>query len=110
MKLALFAKGGTKMEILNGPPKKVTYPPEPLHEEPVDNHTQATERDRKIRNEQVKVKWQNRCKKIDEIGILCGDKPLRSKGDFTSLSLHRNRKQTLAFSHRKRTDEKYFGA
>ena len=41
----------------------------------MENHRQATERDRKIRNQQLKVNWQNRCKKIDEIGILCGDKP-----------------------------------
>ena len=40
----------------------------------MENHTQMTERDRKIRNQQLKVNWQNRCKKIEEIGILCGDK------------------------------------
>ena len=53
----------------------MTYPPEPTYEEPVKNHTQATERDRKVRNQQLKVNWQNRCKKVEEIGILCGDKP-----------------------------------
>ena len=41
----------------------------------MENHTQATERDRKVRNQQLKVNWQNRCKKIDEIGTLCKDKP-----------------------------------
>ena len=53
----------------------MTYPPEPVYQEPVENHTQATERDRKVRNQQLKVNWQNRCKKVEEIGILCGDKP-----------------------------------
>ena len=37
--------------------------------------THKQPRDRKIRNQQLKVNWQNRCKKIDESGILCGDKP-----------------------------------
>ena len=55
----------------------MTYPPEPTYEEPVENHTQATERDRNVRNQQLKVNWQNRCKKVEEIEILCGcgDKP-----------------------------------
>ena len=61
--------------FINGPPPAVTYPPEPTYEEPVENHTQATERDRKVRNQQLKVNWRNRCKKIVKIGILCGDKP-----------------------------------
>ena len=60
---------------MNDPPATVTYQPELTYEEPVENHTQATERDRKIRNQQLKVNWRNCCKKIDEIGILCGDKP-----------------------------------
>ena len=75
-KLALLAKEGIQIEtLINGPPSAVTYPPEPTYEGPVENHTQATERDRKVRNQQLKVNWQNRCKKINEIDILCGDKP-----------------------------------
>ena len=31
-------------------------------------------RDRKVCNQHLKVNWQNRCKKIDEIGVLRGDK------------------------------------
>ena len=71
-KLALLAKEGIQLE---NPPTAVTYQPEPTYEKPVENHTQATEGDRKIRNQQLKVNWQNCCKKIDEIGVLCGDKP-----------------------------------
>ena len=75
-KLALLAKEGIELDnLLNDPPTAVTYPPEPTYEEPVENHTQATERDRKIRNQQLKVNWKNRCTKIEEIGILCRDKP-----------------------------------
>ena len=58
--------------LLNRPPTTVTDPSEPVFEEPVEQHTQATERDRKIRKS--KLTWQNRCKKIDDIGIMCGDK------------------------------------
>ena len=75
-KLALLAKEGVQLDnLLNDPPSTVTYPPEPTYEDPVENHTQATERDRKVRNQQLKVTWQNCCKNVDEIGILCGDKP-----------------------------------
>ena len=75
-KLALLAKEGIQLDnLLIDQPSAVTYPPEPTYEEPVENHTQATERDRKIRNQQLKLSWQNRCKKIEEIDILCGDKP-----------------------------------
>ena len=75
-KLALLAKEGIQLDtLLSDPPATVTYPPEPTYEATVENHTQATERDRKVRNQQLKVNWQNRCAKIEEIGILCGDKP-----------------------------------
>ena len=75
-KLALLAKERIQLDtLLDDPTATVTYPPEPVYEEPVENHTQATERDRKVRNQQLKVNWQNRCKKVEEIGILCGDKP-----------------------------------
>ena len=75
-KLALLAKEGIRLDnLLNDPPTAVTNPPEPTYEEPVEKHTQATERDRKIRNKQFMVIWQFCCKKIEQIGILCGDKP-----------------------------------
>ena len=61
--------------LLKRPPTTVTNPPELVYKEPVKTHTRETERDRKIRNQQLKATWQNRCKKIDEIGILCDDKP-----------------------------------
>ena len=75
-KLSPLAKEGIQLEILlNEPSTAVPYPPEPIYEEPVENYTQATQTDRKVHNQQLKVNWQNRYKKIDEIGILCGDKP-----------------------------------
>ena len=75
-KLALLAEKGIQLEVLlNGSPPGVKYPPEPECEKPVQNHTQATEHDRNIRNQQLKVTWRNRCKKINENGILYADKP-----------------------------------
>ena len=47
----MLAKAGIQLEtLLNGPPSTVTYPPEPVHDEPVENFTEATERDREVRN------------------------------------------------------------
>ena len=74
-RLALLVKEVIQLEtFLNRPPTKTSYPPEPVYEEPVENHTQATERDRIVSNQQLKVTWQNRSEKIDEIGFLCCDK------------------------------------
>ena len=75
MDVSIDGKKGSQLELLfNGPPSTLTYLTEPTYKETVENHTQATARDRKVRNQQLKLNWQNRCKKIDEVGILCGDK------------------------------------
>ena len=67
---------GTQFELLlKGPNSGVIYSTEFVYEELVENHSQATEWDRIICNQQLKLTWQNRCKKIDEIGIFCGVKP-----------------------------------
>ena len=50
-KLTLVAKEGIQLEsLLNGPPPAVTFPPQPVYEGPVEIHTQATERNRKVCN------------------------------------------------------------
>ena len=73
-KLSLAKEGIQLQTMLNGPPAAVTYPSEIVYEELVKNHAQETKRDRKVRNQQLKVTWQNRFKKSDEIVILCADK------------------------------------
>ena len=70
-----WRKKGSTRNIHNGPPPALTYQPEPTYEEPVENHTQAIERDRKVRNQQLEVKMANPMQKTTEISILCGDKP-----------------------------------
>ena len=94
-KLALLANEGIQLEqLLNGPCSTVTYPPQPTYEEPVENHTQATERDRKVRNQQLKLNWQNGCKISMEL-VFCSGINL---GEFASRKLrpyfnkHRNRR------------------
>ena len=48
-------------------------------------------KDRKIRNEQLKNSWLNRCQKIELVGILCGEKPWKycdnKAVSFTYISL-----------------------
>ena len=56
-------------------PARNDNPTNPVYKKPVENHTQTLEKDHKVQNQQFKVNWQNLCKKIDKIGILCGDKP-----------------------------------
>ena len=76
LEIGIVGKREEKIEFFfNGPLTVVAYPPEPGCEEPVKDHTQATESDRKICNQQLKVLWQNTYKKIYEIGLLCHDKP-----------------------------------
>ena len=76
LKLAIMAKEGISIDtLLEDPPDKVTLPPEPIYEADVENSTAQSERDRRTRNEQLKKSWLNRCRKIELVGILCGEKP-----------------------------------
>ena len=71
-----LAKEGISIDILREEsPDIVTFPPQPIFEVDVDNSTAQSERDRRIRNEQLKNAWLNKCQKIDEAGILCGNRP-----------------------------------
>ena len=64
LKLAIMAKEGISTDILlENPPDIVILPPEPIYEDNVENSTSQSERDRKIRNEQLKNSWLNRCQK-----------------------------------------------
>ena len=76
LKLAIMANEGISIDILLGdPPDKVTLPPELIYEIDNENSTAQSERDRRIRNEQMKNSWLNHCQKIELVGILCGAKP-----------------------------------
>ena len=76
LKLAIMAKEGFSIDILlEDHPHKIILPLEPIYEDNVENSPSKSERDRKIRNEQLKNSWLNRCQKIELVGILCGEKP-----------------------------------
>ena len=75
-KLAILATEGISINILQKtPPDKVTFHPEIIYEEDVDNSTAQSERDCRIWNAQLKNAWLNKCQKIQAAIILCGDKP-----------------------------------
>ena len=75
LKLAIMAKEGISIDnLLEDPPNRVTLPPETIYEDDVENSTAQSKRDRRIRNEQLKNLWLNRCQKIKLVGILCGEK------------------------------------
>ena len=69
LKLAIMPKEGISIDILlEDPQDKVILPPEPIYEYNIENSTSQSERDRKIRNDQLKISWLNRCQKIELIG------------------------------------------
>ena len=76
LKVAIMAKEGISIDtLLEYPQDKVILLPESIYEVNVENSTSQSERDRKIRNEQLKNSWLNRCQKIKLKGILCGQNP-----------------------------------
>ena len=71
-----IAKERFSIDILReAHPDKLTLPPEPMYEEGVDNSAALSERNLKVRNEQLKNTWLNKYQNIEASGRLCGDKP-----------------------------------
>ena len=55
LKLSILAKEGISIDTLReDPPDKVTFPPEVIYKDNVENIRTQGERDRKTRNEQLK--------------------------------------------------------
>ena len=50
-------------------------PLEPIYEETIVGSSAQSERERNARNAQQKMNWQNKCQRLIEIGIMCGEKP-----------------------------------
>ena len=81
LKLAILAKEDISTDTLHeDPPDKVTLPTEHIHKANVESSTVQNERDCKTRNEQLKNTWLNKCKKIELVGILCGNRPWKFCG------------------------------
>ena len=86
-KLALPAKENIILDILHGPkPDMVDLPLEPIYEEIIMGSSTQSEREKKGRNDQQKMNWQNKCQRLVEIGIMFGDKPW-SLADRKTVSL-----------------------
>ena len=64
----------------------VDLPLEPIHEETIVGSSAQSEREKKTRNAQQKMNWQNKCQRLIEIDIMCGDKPW-SLADHKTVSL-----------------------
>ena len=75
-KLALLAKENIIIGTLLGPKHEmVELPLEPIYEETIVGASAQSERERNARNAQKKMNWQNKCQRLIEVGIMCGDKP-----------------------------------
>ena len=86
-KLALLAKENIILDTLLGPkPEMVELPLEPIYEETIVGASAQSERERNARNAQQKMNWQNKCQRLIEVGIMCGDKPW-SLADRKTVSL-----------------------
>ena len=59
---------------------------EPIYEETVVGVFAQSERERNARNAQQKMNWQNKCQRLIEVGIMCGDTPW-SLADRKTVSL-----------------------
>ena len=55
----------------------VEFPLEPIYKETIVGASAQSERERErnARNAQQKMNWQNKCQRLIEVGIMCGDKP-----------------------------------
>ena len=75
-KLALLAKENIILDaLLERKPEMVDLPLEPIYEETIVGSSAQLERERNSRNAQQKMNWQNKCQRLIEVGIMCGDKP-----------------------------------
>ena len=75
-KLAILARENIKLDtLLQSKPTMVRLPAEPKYEMAIEDATEETERDRQIRNNQLKLQWDLKSQKITEAGVLCGERP-----------------------------------
>ena len=76
VKLAILARENITLDTLLQPkPTTVRLPAEPKYETSIEDSTIETERDRQIRNSQLKLQWDLKCQTITEAGVLRGERP-----------------------------------
>ena len=77
-KLAQLAKENIILDTLLAPkPEMVELTLETIYEETIVGASAQLDREREsnARNAQQKMTWQNKCQRLIEVGIMCGDKP-----------------------------------
>ena len=73
--MALLAKENIIFDNLLEPkPEMVDLPLETIYEETIMGSSAESERERNARNVQQRINWQNKCQRLIETGIMCGDK------------------------------------
>ena len=76
VKLAILARVNITLDtLLQRKPTTVRLPAEPKYELSIEDAIEYTERERQIRNNQLKLQWELKCQKITEAGVLCGERP-----------------------------------
>ena len=76
VKLAILAREYITLDTLLHPkPTTVQLPAEPKYETSIEDSTIETERDRQMRNSQLRLQVDLNCQKITEAGVLCGERP-----------------------------------
>ena len=76
VELAILARENKTLDMLLQPkPTNFRLPVEPKNELPIKDATEDTERDRQIRNNQLKLQWESKCQKITEADVLCRERP-----------------------------------
>ena len=74
--LAILAQKNITLDTLLQPkPTNVRLPVELKYELAIEDSIEDTERDRQIRNSQLKLQWELKCQKMTEAGVLCGERP-----------------------------------
>ena len=89
-KLALLAMQYIIPDTLLVPkPEKVDLPLEPIYEKVIVGSSAQSERERNARNAQQKINWKNKCQRLIEVSIMCGDKAwlLADRKTFSVLYL-----------------------
>ena len=76
VKIAMLARENILLDtLLQAMPTHVRISAEPKYEITIEDAIEPTERDRQIRNSQLKLQWEWKCQKITEAGVLCGERP-----------------------------------
>ena len=76
IQVKILARENITLDTLLQPkPTMVRLPVEPKYKMAIEDATEETERDRQIRNSQLKLQWDLKCQKITEAGVLSGEQP-----------------------------------